>query len=451
MTGISRIPCVPFDVARLRLTTTERKRELRRLLDLRKSKFTSIALFFNLGNPTGTKNVNNYRVTATSDVQAWLHLGEAITTSQFVQNYWSALSYGQFVPSVDANRDASGNILIPTINPASGDGQDWGNIADQIARANAQQIWQMAGSLTDGPKRIIPSMVVVQNYDTNASALVGDWGDEFSVGGQTYHIVHLLHLHYDTSRNEFNLPGSWGTLCHEYSHNFLGGYDLYGGGGGKIGYWDILGDNCTPGHMSDTSSYHKNNMTWISYKAVLNGPMLPPAQYSLKPYASSGEAIQVIPDPIHNPGEYFLLEYRTQTVGNTAWTPDGAIQESGLLITHINERLGDGAGDAVSSSPFMELEEADRNDGKCWSSRAHCDLPWSDPPNARAGDPGSPRTRPITGQDGSAPPVCASHSAATTALPPPARQTAIFTVAKTAASASPGSEKAAARSFSPYR
>src|SRR5215813_1021052 len=113
MSYVPRIPCVPSDITKLRLTTAERRAHVQRLLDLRKSKFSSIHLFFNLTNPATTKNVSNYRATAAADVRSWLHEGEAITTSQFVQNYWSALSYGQFVPSVDANRDAGGNILIP--------------------------------------------------------------------------------------------------------------------------------------------------------------------------------------------------------------------------------------------------------------------------------------------------------------------------------------------------
>jgi len=114
MSYVPRIPCVPSDITKLRLTTAERRAHVQRLLDLRKSKFSSIHLFFNLTNPATTKNVSNYRATAAADVRSWLHEGEAITTSQFVQNYWSALSYGQFVPSVDANRDA-GDIDEPSL------------------------------------------------------------------------------------------------------------------------------------------------------------------------------------------------------------------------------------------------------------------------------------------------------------------------------------------------
>jgi ribosome modulation factor len=177
-------------------------------------------------------------------------------------------------------------------------------------------------------------------------------------------------------------------MCHEWGHNFLQGSDLYGGGGGKIGYWDLLGDNSPAGQMSDTSSFYKVRLDWMRYNAVLNGPVLPAAEYRLGPFATTGDAYKVVPDPQLNPGEYFILEYRAATGGDPAWTPDQGLGAGGLLITHVNERLGDGAPAVVSASPFMDVEEADRNDGKCWDDRGLCDLPWSDPPNTPAGPPG---------------------------------------------------------------
>jgi hypothetical protein len=177
-------------------------------------------------------------------------------------------------------------------------------------------------------------------------------------------------------------------MAHEYSHNFLEGSDLYGGGGGKIGYWDLLGDSLAVGMMSDTSSYYKSRLGWITFKNVLNGPVMAAAEFRLQPYATTGEAIKIVPDPANNPKEYFLLEFRTATGGDSNWTPDGGLKESGLLIAHINDRFGDGATGYLCSSPFMDIEEADRNDGKCWDNRTYCDLQWSDPPNAQAGSVG---------------------------------------------------------------
>ena len=341
-----------------------------------------MALFFNLSAPANT--TAGYANTNAAAVRAWLREGQTPNTSDFMRRYWSALSYGNFQFGVDANRDASNNILIPTITPAGDNAGDWGNIAQQIVQANPQRIWQISGSRLDGAKRIIPSVVVVQNYNTQASALF-QWDWEFTSSGVTYRVQDIFHIGYDTGLNEFKLPGTWGTMCHEYGHNFLQGSDLYGGGGGKIGYWDLLGDNSPPGNMSDTSSFYKVKLNWMSYNAVLNGPVLAAAEYRLRPFATTGDAYKVVPDPELNPGDYFILEYRAATGGDPAWTPDQGLGNGGLLITHINERLGDGAPGVVSSSPFMDVEEADRNDGKCWDDRGVCDLPWTDPPGSAAG------------------------------------------------------------------
>jgi M6 family metalloprotease-like protein len=368
-----------------KLSMVDQARILRARRDIAGTDFVSVALFFNLTAPANT--AGGYMNTDTAAVRAWLREGQTPTTSDFMRRYWSTLSYNNFQFGVDANRDASNNILIPTITPAGNNANDWGNIAQQIIQANPQRIWAISGSRVDGTRRIIPSVVVVQNYNTGASALF-QWDWEFSSGGATYRVQDIFHIQYGTGLNEFNLPGTWATICHEYAHNFLQGADLYGGGGGKIGYWDLLGDNSPPGNMSDTSSFYKVRLNWMSYNAVLNGPVLAAAEYSLGPFATTGDAYKVVPDPLLNPGEYFLLEYRAATGGDPAWTPDQALGTGGLLITHINERLGDWAPGVVSSSPFMDVEEADRNDGKCWDDRGVCDLPWSDPPGVGAGSTG---------------------------------------------------------------
>jgi hypothetical protein len=164
-------PNDPATLEKIRLPAAELQARLLKVMDLLVPDFVSIALFYNLSTPAGTKNVNNYQNTMAMNVTAWLHLGQPVTTSQFMRNYWSALSYGKFQFGVDANRDASGNILIPSISPANNDGQDWGDIASQIVQLNPEQIWQLSGSKVDSGKRIIPSVVLVMHYDSNASAL----------------------------------------------------------------------------------------------------------------------------------------------------------------------------------------------------------------------------------------------------------------------------------------
>src|SRR5262249_16319766 len=147
---------------------------------------------------------------------------------------------------------------------------------------NAERIWQISGSWTNNGLRMIPSVVVVQHSDTHPSAVVGDWNHDVTVNGFTYRIGHVNHIDYDVSTNPAGFPNFWGgTLAHEYSHNFLNGYDLYGGGGGKIGYWDILGDSLLAGKMSDSFSYFKTRLGWINYKNVLNGPTMAATEFHL--------------------------------------------------------------------------------------------------------------------------------------------------------------------------
>lgn len=42
---------------------------------------------------------------------------------------------------------------------------------------------------------------------------------------------------------------------------------------------------------------------------------------------------------MHNPGEYFLLEYR-KSRGGKVYRPDAALPEEGRLILHMTDRLG---------------------------------------------------------------------------------------------------------------
>ena len=130
----------------------------------------------------------------------------------------------------------------------------------------------------------------------------------------------------------------WGTLCHEYAHNFVQYGDLYGPQG-CTGYWDLLGDNSPPGRMSEVCAEFKRRVGWLEYAQVIEGPSFAETTITLNPYTTSGEAIKVVPDPANTPHEYFVLEFRKST-GTETWRPDGALSEAGLLVTHINDRIG---------------------------------------------------------------------------------------------------------------
>lgn len=327
-------------------------------------KWNSVALFFNL---PPSDRPGSYSTTSSSDVKEFLDEGKNPVEpgiSEFLRNYWHTLSYGNLAFGLDAPRDASGKPIVPEIQAPGGKSEDWSGLIFKCIDANPEAIWQAAGGLTKDGKRLIPSVVLVQNYRVSASAHFGPV--EHSVGGHTYLIGDRTHIGFSLDRTETLHPKYadrvggrvwWGTLCHEYAHNFLEFGDLYGPQG-ATGYWDLLGDHSPPGVMSEVSSVIKERAGWLSFNEVIEGPRVSSRDFSLDPYTTSGDAIKVVPDPKHTPHEFFLLEYRTST-GNELWRPDGGLPEEGLLITHINDRLGIADNWLLREAPFFDPEFAD--------------------------------------------------------------------------------------------
>lgn len=164
---------------------------------------------------------------------------------------------------------------------------------------------------------------------------------------------------------ERNHRSFWGTLAHEYGHNFLQFRDLYGPEGATL-YWDLLGDESYPADMSEVSSAHKARVGWLDFNETIEGS--PSSgytnQFNLKPYTTSGDALKVIPDPENNPYEYFVIEYRGPT-GDEPWRPSGGLTEEGLLITHFNVRTKDSNEHEswfMSEAPYFDPEFADYRD-----------------------------------------------------------------------------------------
>ncbi len=341
----------------------------RRLIDFYrdlpdKRAVNSVALFFNL---TGGPLPDGYVPTVTQDVVEWLDEGNlpaTIPLSDFVWNYWNTVSYGHWALGVTVPRGPDGTPLIPTIPMPPNGADDWGALIRACVEANADAVWQAGGALMRDGKRWIASVVLVQHYGAHASAAFDGWS--VTAGGVEYVLGDVTHIDYNLDFvTASGVPadayrGFWGTLCHEFGHNFLAFGDLYGPQG-CTGYWDLLGDNATPGRMSEISSLFKEKVGWLTFKSVITGPNVGAADLALRPYTPTGEAIKVIPDPDHNPAEYFLLEYRKST-GSEAWRPDGALPEEGLFITHINERLGVASTWLPREAGFFDPEFSDFSD-----------------------------------------------------------------------------------------
>jgi parallel beta-helix repeat protein len=355
---------------------------------------TSVALFFNFEDSSTVADISNYANSNATTIDKWLNPpGMPVTTSQFVHNYWSDVSYGHFNVYVDALLEPTTISLPIPEGQTQSDGQDWVSIAKKVIAPNLETIWRLGGAHHDEhDRRLIPSVVLVQNYDTRATAYF-EWYELMEDDDSEYIVKDIHHI---------SISKGWGTLIHEYAHNFLEGLDQYyeygTGTGGRTGNWDILGSDEAPGAMPDTSSFFKTQ--WTTFKHVISGPVSGQQEIRLKPYYtfdhftpgnSSMEAIKIVPDPVNEPNEYFLVEYRAPRPDADIWTPDGHRQESGLLVTHIRgnaANLGRGVG---GIAPFLDFEEADGNDGKSWEeygekARSASDLPQQVGTTGRIGD-----------------------------------------------------------------
>lgn len=328
--------------------------------------WNSIALFFNFESASP----DNYSTTTVSDAKEWLDEGAdpaAISVSEFVRKYYDALSYGEHpISGIEAPRDENGDPKIPTID-VDGDPPGWHATINKVLQEVAADAWEAAGKITVHGTRWIPSVVLVQNYNVNATA--NFTGFEITVDGTKYKVGDRTHMQYTTSwYKKTRYRSFWERLCHEYSHNFVEFTDLYGPHGAMI-YWDMLGDGSSPGNMSDIVSIHKEQAPGWDYsieQVVEGGDYY--NDHTLRPFATSGDALKIVPDPENNPYEYFVIEYRTST-GDEVWRPDGGLSEAGLLIVHVNERLKQLTGTVIPDghwgtavAPYIDAELADFED-----------------------------------------------------------------------------------------
>lgn len=333
--------------------------------------WNSVLLFFNLADDV--VKPMDYQVTTPQDALEFLDEGihpATPTISEFMTKYWCTLSYGSLAFGINTPKDESNQPIIPTIAPAGG-ANAWRQSIKLCIESNAQQVWKASGSINIDGKRLIPSVVLVQHYNSGIAATFGPI--EFNIDGIIYVIRDQHHMYYNLAwSNPGNSGGTsadgraiWGRMCHEYAHNFIEFGDLYGPSG-CTGYWDLHGDNSPSGRMSEVCSHIKERAGWLVYKQVIEGPTYPETNLTLKPYTTTGEAIKVVPDPEKKPHEYFLLEYRKKT-GNEIWRPDGGLTEEGLLITHINAKMlrnGNMVTESVflREAPFFDPEFADFSD-----------------------------------------------------------------------------------------
>jgi hypothetical protein len=238
------------------------------------AKWNSVLLFFNLAQSIARPS--DYVDTNVADALAFLDQGPnpaAMPISDFMRNYWCALSYGKLAFGIDTPRDANGQPIIATLAPV--DAQDWPGCIRLFVQANGADIWRAAGSLLLDGQRWIPSVVLVQRHYGQLQAhfgthMVTSAGVSYIVGDE-----HRMHYNLAWAAPAGGGAGTassgrmiWGRMCHEYAHNFLEFGDLYQGAG-CTGYWDLFGDNSPAGRMSEVCSYMKQRKGWLDFKREL--------------------------------------------------------------------------------------------------------------------------------------------------------------------------------------
>lgn len=140
-----------------------------------------------------------------------------------------------------------------------------------------------------------------------------------------------------------------GTFIHEFGH-VLGLPDVYDpeykDDCVTAGMWDVMDNGCynNEGYCPpNLSAYEKWMLRWVEYETAKDN-----THYALGPLCEGGDAL-VIPvwpeDGFGDDTEYFILEARSET----GW--DSSLQESGLLVWHVDYNRDAWKNNRVNSAP----------------------------------------------------------------------------------------------------
>ena len=155
-----------------------------------------------------------------------------------------------------------------------------------------------------------------------------------------------------------------GIISHEMGHLLFALPDLYDrqGKSNGIGRWGLMGLGTWNANGGHSGSSPAHMMAWSKEKAGFLKPqdiIGNEVKFDLGSATHEPEAMRVWVDPFRH-GEHFLLEYRQQS------QLDSALPGEGLVITHIDDRVGYGASGSqndVAEHKLVDIEEADgRND-----------------------------------------------------------------------------------------
>ncbi len=120
--------------------------------------------------------------------------------------------------------------------------------------------------------------------------------------------------------------GTFGTICHEYSHCF-GFPDFYFGGYKYVGNWDLMDNgnyNCGGYIPCGYSAHERMLMGWLELSELKEAKTIS----DMEALSDKGEAYLIRNDGYEN--EYYIIENRQQE----GW--DQGVPNSGILVFHVD-------------------------------------------------------------------------------------------------------------------
>ena len=294
-----------------------------------------------------------------------------------VARYYLENSYQQFhiEPALESQGDVNDGIIdvrLPYAHPNFGDAygsRSQALVADALAQAKDSidlSAFDKNGdnTLSSNELAIVLMVAGYENaYGGSSAPEPRVWAHKSDMQGVSFDGVTLTSFAMFGEQHQNHLA-TIGIISHEMGHLLFALPDLYDrqGKSNGIGRWGLMGLGTWNANGGYSGSSPAHMMAWSKEKAGFLKPqdiVGNEFKFDLASATHEPEAMRVWVDPFRH-GEHFLLEYRQQS------QLDSALPGEGLVITHIDDRVGYGAVGSqndVAEHKLVDIEEADgRND-----------------------------------------------------------------------------------------
>lgn len=293
-----------------------------------------------------------------------------------IAGYYLENSYQQFhiQPAQESQGEANDGIIdvrLPYAHPNFGENygvKSQALVRDALAQADEFINLKAFDRNGDGElsSRELGVVLMVAGYENayggHSAPEPRVWAHKSDISGVSFDDTKLTAFAMFGEQHQNHLA-TIGIISHELGHLLFALPDLYDrqGDSNGIGRWGLMGLGSwnAKGGYSGSSPAHM--MAWSKAKAGFLQPedvMGDEFEFNLASATDTPEAMRVWLDPFRH-GEHFLLEYRQQSQF------DSALPGEGLLITHIDDRVGYGKGGSqndVAEHKLVDIEEADGRD-----------------------------------------------------------------------------------------